>query len=73
MIKNTLPNKLGNSEILEKLSQKLESSSTNVHILGEDLLRAFYKLFYLLFCVHVINEKTLCRKDFTRNLREIFT
>ena len=27
------------------------SSSTNVHIVGEDFLWAFYKLFYLRFCL----------------------
>ena len=29
----------------------MESSSTNVYTVGEDLLRAFYKLFCLRFCV----------------------
>ena len=51
MIKNVLPNKSGNAESLEKQSQQLESSSTNVHMVGEDLLRTVYKLFYLRFCV----------------------
>ena len=32
---------LGNPESLEKLSWQLESTSTNVHIVGKDLLRAF--------------------------------
>ena len=41
VIKNTLPNKSGNPESLKKLSEQLENSSTNVHIIGEDLLRAF--------------------------------
>ena len=41
MIKYTLPNKSGNLESLKKLSEQLESSSTNVHIVGEDLLRTF--------------------------------
>ena len=51
VIKNTLPNKSGNPESLKKLSQQLESSSTNVHIVGEDLPRVFYKLFSFRFCV----------------------
>ena len=46
MIKSTLPNKSGNPESLEKLLEQLESSSTNAHTVGEDLLRAFYN-----FCV----------------------
>ena len=50
MIKNTLPDKLGNPESLEKELQQFESFSTNVSMVGEDLLRAFYRLFYLQFC-----------------------
>ena len=50
MIKNTLSDKSGNPETLEKESQQFESFSTNVPIVGEDLLRAFYRLFYLQFC-----------------------
>ena len=46
MIKNTLPDKSGNSESLKKLSQHFGNLSTNVAIVGEDLLR----LFYLKFC-----------------------
>ena len=41
VIKNTLPNKSGNPESLKNSSEQLESSSNNVHIVGEDLLRAF--------------------------------
>ena len=48
-----------------------ESFSTNVSIAGEDLLRVFYRLFYLQFCDS--SEKTLCSKGFTSNLRDIFT
>ena len=48
---NTLPNKSRNPESLEKILYHLESSSTNLHIVGKDLLRAFYKLLYLRFCV----------------------
>ena len=40
MIKNTLPDKSGNPESLRK-SQQFESFSTNVPIVGEDLLRVF--------------------------------
>ena len=47
MIKTTLPHKSGNPEGLKNLSQQLESSSTNAHIVDKDLLRAFYKLIYL--------------------------
>ena len=50
MIKNTLSDKSGNPETLEKESQQFESFSTNVPIVGEDLLRAFYMLFYFQFC-----------------------
>ena len=42
--------KSGNSESLKKYSQQFKSFSTNVPIVGEDLLRAFYRLFYLRFC-----------------------
>ena len=50
MINSTLPDKSGNPKNLEKESQNFESFSTNVSIVGEDLLRAFYRLFYLQFC-----------------------
>ena len=53
MIKNTLPNKSGNPKRLEKYSSQFEISSTNIHIVGEDLLSAFYKLFYLRFFVSI--------------------
>ena len=43
----------------------MENYSTNMHIVGEDLLRAFYDLF------QVISKKTLRIKDFTRNLKAI--
>ena len=48
MIKNILPKKSGNPESL-KIIIKVGKLSANVHIVGEDLLRAFYKLFYLHF------------------------
>ena len=51
MIKNTLPNKSENPENLKKESQQLESSSNNVHIIDKDLVRVFYKLFCVQFCV----------------------
>ena len=51
MIKNTLPDKSGNPESLKIYLQQFESFSTNVPIVAEDLLRAFYRLFlYLQFC-----------------------
>ena len=72
MIKNTLPDKSGTPESLKKLSQQFESFSTNVPIVCEDLLRAFYNFFIYSFVVQVISEKTLRSKDFTSNLRDIF-
>ena len=60
VIKNTVPNKLRNTE------KQLESSITNVHIVGENLLRAFYKLF------QVISEKTVQKrfyKEFERDFQ----
>ena len=51
MIKNTLPDKSGNPESLKKQSQQFKTFSTNnVPIVGQYLLKAFYKLFYLRFC-----------------------
>ena len=41
VIKNAFPNKSENPESLKIGSKQLESSLTNVHIVGEDLLRAF--------------------------------
>ena len=46
MIKNTLPD---NPKSVKKLSKQFKSFSTDVPIVGEDLLRAFYWLFYLQF------------------------
>ena len=53
MIKNTLRNTSENphQKMRQKKSEQLKSSSINVHIVGEDLLRAFYKLLCLRFCV----------------------
>ena len=50
MIKNTLPDKSGNPEIFKKQLQQFESFSVKVHMVGEDLLRVFFRLFYLQFC-----------------------
>ena len=41
VIKNTFPNKSENPVSLKIYSKQLESSLTNVHIVGEDLLKAF--------------------------------
>ena len=49
MIKNILPDKSGKHKSLKKQSQQFESFSVNVTIVGKDLLRAFYRLFYLPF------------------------
>ena len=52
MTKNTLPDKSENPEslkIFQKPSQHFKSFSTNVSVVGEDLLRAFYRLFCLQF------------------------
>ena len=51
----------------------MESSSTNVHVVGVDLLKAFYKLWSCFsFVIQVISEKNTCSKGFTRNFFEIF-
>ena len=49
--------KSGNLESLKKYSQQFDSSvtKTNLHIVGEDLLWAFYK-----YVIQVISEKALC-------------
>ena len=60
MIKNTLPNKSENPESLKKYSQQFESFSSNVSIIGGDLLRAFYVLFYLRFCGSSDQSKKHC-------------
>ena len=68
MTEDTLPSKSGNPESLKKQSEQLESSLTNVHIVAENLLRAFEKLFFFYgFVFQVISKKTLCSKDFTMN------
>ena len=50
MIKNTSLDKSGNAGSLKKQLKRFGSFSTNVSIVGEDLLRAFYRLFNLQFC-----------------------
>ena len=45
----TLSDIAGNAETLKKQSQQFESFSSNVPIIGKNLLRAFYNLFYFLF------------------------
>ena len=61
MTKSTLPDKSGIPEILKKYSQHFESLSTNVSIVGKDLL------------IQVIGEKTLYSKGFTSNVKDILT
>ena len=61
-----------NLESIKKLSNQLASSSTNMHISGMNLLRAFYKLLYLWFTSQVMSEQALCGRDFTKNLRRIW-
>ena len=48
-MKITLSDKAGNAESLKKQSQQFESFSSNVPIIGKDLLRTFYNFFYFLF------------------------
>ena len=64
MIRNILPNKSGNRESYKKIIIAVEKFF-NVLTGGEDLLRTFFKLFYLGFMFQVISERTPCRKDYT--------
>ena len=50
MIKNTFPDKSVNPESLKKQLQQFDSFSINVTIVRKDLMKAFYRLFYLKFC-----------------------
>ena len=50
MIKKNLPDKSGNPESLKNNSNILKAFQLNLPIVGEDLLRVFYRLFYLQFC-----------------------
>ena len=49
MIKFTFPDISGNTESLKKQPQPFEIFSTKAPIVGGDLLRAFYRQFYLQF------------------------
>ena len=66
VIKKTFLDKSGNPESLKKQSQQFESFSTKVSIVGEDLLRTFYRLFFFFcsFVIQVISEKTVYSKGF---------
>ena len=48
------------------------SSSTNVHLIGEDLLRALYKLFYLQFCVSSDQRKNALYQRFYKEFERHF-
>ena len=48
--------------------QQFESFSTNAYIVRENLLKAFYRLFYLQFYDSSENVKALCSKGFSSNL-----
>ena len=50
MTQNILPDKSGNSENPEKIIATVRKPSTSMSKLSEDMLRAFYRLFYLQFC-----------------------
>ena len=49
MIKNTLPDNLKILKVSKNNRKNSEAFSTHVPIAAEDLLRAFYRLFYLQF------------------------
>ena len=59
----------------QKILATIESFSTYVPIIGEDLLKAFYSTgcFIFNFVIQVISEKTLHSKGFTSNWRDTFT
>ena len=89
MIKNSFPNKSGNPKSLKRYSYQLESSSTNVHIVGESLLRAFSKIlqgiwerdFYMKILVTIIPTNLVtnsllsffCNFIETKNKNQIFS
>ena len=62
MIKNSSPDKSGNPESLNKLLQQFERFSNNVPIVGKNLLRVLYRLFYLQFCDSSDPRKKICSK-----------
>ena len=68
MTKKTLSNKSENPE--QPLEMHVGKPATNLHIVGEDMPRAFYKCLYLSFCVS--SEKALFSKDFTRKLKFLY-
>ena len=72
MIKNTLPDKSGNPESLEKESKKFKNFSTNVSIVVENLLRAFYRLFYLQYFDSGDQWKKQCVAKLLLAIWEIF-
>ena len=70
LIKNILPIKSGNPESHQKI--RLESTPTNVLIAGKGLLMTSCKLLYLQIVFQMTSEKSLFRKGFAGNLRNIF-
>ena len=50
----------------------MESFTTNMPIAGKNLWRAIYRLFYYGFVIQLMSKKTLYRKAFTSNLRDLF-
>ena len=71
MIKNTLPDKSGNPESLKNNG----NSSKAFQLMCQWLARICWErstgCFIYSFVIQVIREKTLCRKGFTSNLRDI--
>ena len=72
VIKNTLPNKWGNPESLKNYSKVLQSSSNNMHIVSEDLLRAFWKLVFLRFCISSDQWKSTMQQRFHKEFEGDF-
>ena len=56
MIKNTSPDKSWRPESLKKQLQQFENFSTDLAIVGQDLLRAFYGCFIGSFVIQVISK-----------------
>ena len=55
MIKNTFSNRSENPESLNKQSQQFNNSLINVHILGDNLLRASTSCFNYGFVIQVMS------------------
>ena len=72
MIENTFTNKSANPESLKKYLQHLKSSSTNRHIVSDDLLRAFYKLLCLWFYVLRDQWKNTVSQRFYKKFERLF-